>query len=65
MKKKAALVLAAVVAALGIASAALTLSDKAHHPNDTKQASPRDGQVQAPPPPPRAKPLERVVVGSK
>jgi hypothetical protein len=62
VKKKAAVFLAAAVAALGIATAVYALSDQPEHTARTAPAAHEQGQIQAPPHPPRAKPVERVVV---
>ena len=65
MKKKAALVIASVVAASGITFGVYAATSGPNHVSSVKDATPQQGQIQAPPHPPRVKPLERVVVTSK
>jgi hypothetical protein len=62
VKKKAALIVAATVAVLGIASAVYLTASNPHPASRAEQATHEPGQIQAPPHPPRTKPLERVVV---
>jgi hypothetical protein len=63
MKKKAAVVLGAVVAATALAVAATVYAptEKPRNSSRTEQVH-EQGQIQAPPRPLRTKPVERVVV---
>ena len=62
MKKKIALILASCVAALGLVSVVYVIADKPHQASTAENSPHEPGQIQAPPHPPRAKPIERVVV---
>ena len=65
MTNKAILVVVSAVAALGIAAGVYAATGNTEHTGRTDHSSSEQGQVPAPPHPPRAKPLERVVVTSK
>jgi hypothetical protein len=62
VKKKAALILVAVIAVIGTASAVYVTTSKPHPASRAVHVTHEPGQIQAPPHPPRTKPLERVVV---
>jgi hypothetical protein len=62
LKKKIALILACCVIALGLVSAVYVIADKSHRPSTAENSPHEPGQIQAPPHPPRTKPIERVIV---